>query len=186
MPSLRDQSPGVSRPEGSPDSPTPHRPLFEALGWDVGSTATGRPAIPRKSFSKTAWTWKASRRPRITPFASAPCRSSTPKPRSAASTSARTPPRPTSFAATAGAPSSPLSILTDFEELGRLRLHHSAPRRATRRAMPESCTSASRSTPTAGGNCGTSSRAKPSGPGRSTSTPRPSGSAARPKWTWSF
>ena len=69
---------------------------------------------------------------------------------------------------------------------GRLRLHASPRSRATRPAMRRSCTSATRNTPTAGANCGTFSRARRSGRGRSTSMPRPSGNAARRKWTWSF
>jgi len=55
-------------------------PLFEALGWDVRNKAMTAPQY-REVIPKTAWTWKGTRRPRITPSASAPCASFMPKPK---------------------------------------------------------------------------------------------------------
>ena len=79
-----------------------------------------------------------------------------------------------------------LSILTDFEELAVYDCTIRPQAKRQGQPCPNPVLRLSTSTPTAGGSCGTFSPAKPSGPGHSTSTPRPSGSAARRKWTRSF
>ena len=78
-----------------------------------------------------------------------------------------------------------LSILTNFEELAVYDCTM-RPKQSDKASHARILHFASTNTPTAGGSCGTFSPAKPSGPGHSTSMPRPSGNAARPKWTRSF